>query len=167
MLLTSLSWAIWLLVYVIFRFCLGGMCLLGLETAWQQGHRQGVVRVHTTAQESQGLQVCYKPKNRKDVSLLPPSSYMLDLLSASDPCPPVAPWMAHGHQRTKGLFFLSLLIAINGHNLVPKILMLLVPLVSEVASSSLTRNPVNFASGFYAKSLPFYGPLLFQPSAHL
>lgn len=136
MLLTSLSWTIWLLVYVIFRFCLGGMCLLGLETAWQQGHRQGEVRVHIRAQESQGLQVGYKPKNRKDVSRLPSSSRMLDLLSASDPCLPVAPWMAHGYQRTKGLFFLSLLIATNGHNLVPKILMLLVPLVSETSSVS-------------------------------
>lgn len=67
-----------------------------------------------------------KPKTnsvKRSQGFLPSSSCTLDLLlSASDPCLPRDPWMPHGYQRTKGLFFLSLLIA-NSHTLVPKILM--------------------------------------------
>lgn len=95
-------------------------------------------------------------KLKKDAPKLPSSNCTLDLL-LSDSCLPAAPWMPHGDLKTKGLFFLSLLIAINRHNLVPDAI--LVPLVSESSSSSLTRNPINFASGLDPKSLPFYGPL--------
>lgn len=125
MLLTSLSWTIWVLLYVIFRFCLGEMYLLGLETA---SSKQREVRVHEIARGKSRPPSLSQAKEQWSVKRgpqLPPSSCMLELLPslqtrASRWQPPPIP---HGDKRTQGLFNLRLLTASNSHNLVPKILM--------------------------------------------